>query len=927
MLQLSPAEYTDGLQEQDDARSAKSRHQATPAKASEATEEENLANPVRMAAQGEEEEELLWEKLGLEFQSPAWQDAFNAKLACGKALREADREQELAKREILTKGAKSLWKTMRAMHSGEKDEDVFITTQDAYEALYDDAAESAPSEIGSRKGKERAKPVDSDFAFASRKAHRMLALHNFLFLESEQFIADPLDFLSTHQFRLRSQAELENLYTVRAWIREEARTARASTSSTSSPKSNQEIVARFRERVQEVLKAGRSGKHKRWSIEEREIIRFLVYSLDMKRNLQTNPFQASAAVLVKSIRLDKESYPQGLDEEKNLIPEAFLFRHSVVELLKAIGVFKDWENLTARSRELHLAAWTKELSDSSALSPTSASPPNKPVLDAHDSQRHDFGSLPVYTVDDISASELDDGISIAPVEHSEPPAYWLHMHIADPTSSLSPNDTLALQAQKRQSSVYFPEMTWPMIPFDTIREQGWSLGDKANRDGPQGGQKVLTFSAKVDESGDVLEKLIRPAWVRNVRTTTYEKVDELLGAGRANATSTSSESDRVISWPGSSNTVDNRKSSDLPVRELKDLSPSAVEDLSNLRKIAAALLRKRVATSAIQWNTSSERSRGLVLSPRPLLPNFDVPSGPLPADEITPQIDLYLAPSHRDLTTSSIAAQPEEKGVESSPAQMIVSECMILAGRLAGAHLSSYTGRVAVPYRGQMAPISRDPQALQDLMDSRSPSTGEVDPAEVFKRNISFQPAYFSTEPVGHWPMGISGGFGGGYLRATSPLRRYSDLLVHWQLKSTLFKGGDARPPFTVEDVQGMITSMENTTRLRTRMERRARLFWRLYLISRKLEQIRADPSADPAAAELLLGSQGLTAIIGDTRRDTRSHRNLSFVKLAELDGLAATMLSDPSKLYHGSVKVKIEGIVLDEYSKLFVRPIEEGAS
>lgn len=939
MLHLSPPEYIEGLQEQDDAMSAGSEIPEgddgdgnTVAESSK--KEEQPTTEIRsQASTADEEEELLWQRLGIEYESPRWQEAFDAKLAVGKALREADREQEAAKRVILQKGAKSLWKTFRDMrNTGSKNEDVYITTQEAYDALFsgeDAEAEAEPSK--KRKGKERAW-FSSDMYRAQqemKQSHRLFALHNYFFLESEQFVTDPLNFFSTNSFRLRTNAEIENLHTVRAWIREEARINRSEATELSDSTNYQSVIGRFKDRVQDIVKAGRQGQNSAtstpWSDEEKEIIQFLLHALDMRKTMQVNPFQASAAVLVKSIRSAAEQQDHGIadtGEGDNTIPEMFLYRTSIVEFLKSIRVFKDWENLTVRARELNLQKWTEELAtpSSSGLSGTSV------VSDPHDDQRHDFGSLPVYTIDDISASELDDGISITSNNDTTPPSYWLHMHIADPTSTLAPNDTLALQARERQSSIYFPEMTWPMIPFDTIKKQGWSLGDMSidgnGGKGPKGGQKVLTFSAKVDENGEILEKMVRPGWIQNVKTTTYDKVDEVLGAKKeigSAESDTSIGNDRILSWPsihGQYRSPGDKTNDTARPRELSELPSSAAEDLANLKKVTAALLRRRVSNSALQWNTGNERQRGLTIHPRPLLPHFTIPSSPLP-EEVSPQLDLYL--SSDDTKQSS--------SVNGSPAQMIVSECMILAARIAGSHLSSYTSTVAVPYRGQEPPLSPNPQDLQDILDVRDKSTGLIDPSEIFKRSITLQTANFSLDPIGHWPMGIQGGIGGGYLRATSPLRRYSDLLVHWQLKSTLLRNKTDRPPFSIEEVKSMITFMENTTRLRTRTERRSRLFWRLYLISSKLKQLRADSSSDPFAANLLLDPKGLTAVVGDTRRDDRSHRNLSFVKIEELDGLPATMLSDPRRSYAGAVKVKIEGIVLDEFSKMFVRPIEECGS
>jgi exoribonuclease R len=159
----------------------------------------------------------------------------------------------------------------------------------------------------------------------------------------------------------------------------------------------------------------------------------------------------------------------------------------------------------------------------------------------------------------------------------------------------------------------------------------------------------------------------------------------------------------------------------------------------------------------------------------------------------------------------------------------------------------------------------------------------------------------------------------GGYLRATSPLRRYTDLVAHWQIKSTLDPANPSKPPFSRTDVEAMLYQTERTTALRRRAEARAVQFWKLYTVDKKWKDALVDPTRDPAAAELLLNS--LTAIVRNVKPDSLLLRMVANVQVPEL-GVAAVLQTSPQTRLEVDqrVRVDITGVILDEYSKLYLK-------
>ena len=863
MLRLSPTEYYENLERMDDNRKI------------------TAADTSIMGVTDEvyEEFEVLWEHLGMDYGREGWQETFQAKLACTRALRSINLRQETVKKEILSRGIRELYSNLVKDPKGSE----YITIADAYDRLYHGKDSSVDHQ-------------DTQLPF--EKDQRLLAIHNFLLADSDHFVADWADFLASARFRIRTKEEGACLRQVSEWIRSDSPEVvefQKKAKNIHNSASNVRKSADATTAMPLPLRIMQVPNIHSWTASDLAIIEFLRLSLDMKRKVQVNPFEAGAAVLVKSLEKDRSMTEESLFAEAGDIPPSFFRRTALLRLLKDIGVYQDWDNPVIRERELGLQEWTQTLNKVSD-DHDDGSPISAQKGDSLDSVRHDFGNIPVYTIDDASASELDDGISLEPcpslLDSRRRPTYWVHIHIADPTSTLQPNDSISTQAKMRQSTVYFPEMTWPMVPFDLIQERGWSLGSPSPGSKHQE-QKVLSFSARLDQDGNVLEKLVRAGIIRNVWRITYQAVDTFLGVKVAGVSGVPKS---VLTWP-------THAASSFPsAHPAKPVEPvafpgSAKEDLPQLRHLGHMLLQRRVNNSAIQWNSPSST---LLIAPRPLLPHFDIPASPL----------FY---SNTPLLRLELPQKSIKQGL--SPSQALVAEFMILAGSIAAAH--SAECKIPSLFRGQERPKVDRPGALEKLLSLREPTSGEIDANEVFRAKIQFQSAYFSPVPVAHWPMGIKEDTGG-YVRVTSPLRRYEDLLAHWQIKSTLAKDR-VKPPFSAGEVGSIMGEIERIGRLRTRMERRARSFWKLFLVQQKLREIRQDPSSDPFAAELLLN--GLSATIGLSVNDLSSLQKVVHVTIPEL-GLPAILMTHPmaNTIAGKRYNVDIAGIVLDDYSKLYVK-------
>ncbi len=108
---------------------------------------------------------------------------------------------------------------------------------------------------------------------------------------------------------------------------------------------------------------------------------------------------------------------------------------------------------------------------------------------------------------------------------------------------------------------------------------------------------------------------------------------------------------------------------------------------------------------------------------------------------------------------------PIVKVIDQTLSRLLVSEAMILYGNL----ISIYTkcNKIPVPYR------------VQEGINNINPSSYNSDNKILYNffMKKSMGKTYYSSEPLRHNSLGLES-----YIQATSPIRRYSDLIVQYQL-------------------------------------------------------------------------------------------------------------------------------------------------
>jgi exoribonuclease-2 len=154
-----------------------------------------------------------------------------------------------------------------------------------------------------------------------------------------------------------------------------------------------------------------------------------------------------------------------------------------------------------------------------------------------------------------------------------------------------------------------------------------------------------------------------------------------------------------------------------------------------------------------------------------------------------------------------------------SPSRQLVAEMMILAGEVAGHYCQQ--NNIPVPFRGQPQPELPPEEELLQL---------PAGPVRACALRRCMPRSELSISPSRHASLGLDA-----YTQVTSPIRRYTDLLTHFQIKAHL--RGDALP-FSGEQIQEILYSVTTSTMEATSVERQTNRYWGLEYLRRHGEEI-----------------------------------------------------------------------------------------
>jgi exoribonuclease-2 len=171
---------------------------------------------------------------------------------------------------------------------------------------------------------------------------------------------------------------------------------------------------------------------------------------------------------------------------------------------------------------------------------------------------------------------------------------------------------------------------------------------------------------------------------------------------------------------------------------------------------------------------------------------------------------------------SSIKVRDDEITIDvldDSIARRLVAEMMILAGEVAGRYGQEHG--LALPFRGQTQPELPPEEELMLL------PPGPVRGCAIRR---CMPRSEMNITPVRHASLGLDA-----YTQVTSPIRRYTDLLAHFQIKAHL--RGEALP-FASEMLKELVQAVSSSAYEAALVERQTNRYWGLEYLRRHSDEI-----------------------------------------------------------------------------------------
>ncbi|KAI1128395.1 hypothetical protein F5Y10DRAFT_240595 [Nemania abortiva] len=351
--------------------------------------------------------------------------------------------------------------------------------------------------------------------------------------------------------------------------------------------------------------------------------------------------------------------------------------------------------------------------------------------------RKPLKNVTAYCIDDITAREIDDAVSLQ--QTSNPEEYWIHVHVADPASSFGADTPVAKYAELIPEAIYLPGHLESMLPESVIHDR-FSLAPN---------RSCLTFSALVNMDGVILNEKITANTLTEVVYMTYEDAASAIGETREDPFGEGAQ------WGlGARQKIQtvNRK-----MARPEDLTEDQKNDLAILSKLGKAIQAGRLEKGATPF-----------FQPRPTATvDFDGVK--------QKESDGFIVASGDPLIHVHYS---QRSGTD------LVENAMKLANEVA-ARWCHQRG-IPIPYRTQPHALHNAALVQQYARDVLNPMLNSgIRPDETVWRRMQSLLGVdeVSTTPGPHFTLGSDM-----YTKATSPLRRFGDLIVHWQIEAALLE-------------------------------------------------------------------------------------------------------------------------------------------
>ena len=406
-----------------------------------------------------------------------------------------------------------------------------------------------------------------------------------------------------------------------------------------------------------------------------------------------------------------------------------------------------------------------------------------PFVDTMAHLRRDFGNTPVFCLDTHSSRILDDGFSVEPDE-SVPGAYRLYAHIAHPSAFLDKGHIFAQRAAHYTSSLYTTQQQYPMLPFNF----GVAVALQNSR-------MALSVSGLIMPDGEVRDIRIEPMKINRIVKILPQAVDRILGLHQGDDEATFVLGNLQESHARASHSKEVAVA-DLAIAESHRSTLEIIRKLCELRysrrrhEVTDYLNMPYANVNTNVWVSLTEECSGEI-----------------------DQSQHYVG----DPILSLVSRRHERIGMNSDRCRVdtLITQVMHVCSEMAARWC--HERKIPGIYQGS------EPQGdfTSSKLSKTQPNLPTLHPV-----------ARFSATAIPHVLLNCSE-----YMRFTSPLRRYHDLLNHWQVDGFLrneakFQDGFVTPdtetllPFSQQFFEDYIKSSSARIRELEKLMRRSRHHW-----------------------------------------------------------------------------------------------------
>jgi exoribonuclease II len=360
------------------------------------------------------------------------------------------------------------------------------------------------------------------------------------------------------------------------------------------------------------------------------------------------------------------------------------------------------------------------------------------------SKRKEFDDV-IYCIDSENPLEIDDGVAIKKLNDDE---FLVSTFVADPSSYFKPDSLVAKIAFERGLTLYLPDLsgTNAVSLLPTEFSQAIQLGDFSKETRTL--KVTFKYNIKTKELSELSDdEVISFGVAKKFIKIDYASVNKVL--------SNDSSSDNILEIKSAN--------SGIPIEQIRT-------DLKNLSIVSQCLNEAASSNGRVslfdQINVKKE------------IENI--------SENENKEIQLTFKDAYNDDTVKTQEAKSEQ----------LVSEIMVISNHLTGSFCKNH-GIPAI-YKIQL-PLEMSPEVQQfskEILVKKDSSFKELTLYQEYLTKSTIAPF-----PAKHEFLNIDN-----YATVTSPLRRFWDLVNHWQLHSYVESG---KPKFTQEQINYMALQLK----------------------------------------------------------------------------------------------------------------------